>query len=318
MKRIIIFTTIALFCLQTVFADKIILRNADIIEGEIILIGDENLKYRKPGENFDREIAISNIFKIKFNNGEEQIFKKTQVTTPKTTSSTKNQLIQTEPDWNSMPQASRTYQVGDWFSENGVEGIVIWTTEDGRHGRIIHHKNFYTISNMPKAFFTGPTDIALGMNDKSNGYANLQAVKNFIANNPQYPLSMFPMLEDLLRLGDGWYLPSIEELIYFEMLCNRDITVLRKNHKYEGKTIKCIKLINYTSKAHGGDKINTESYKLSSTEDYSNGGAAQGQELLYGYPVKPQFALYIRETSVKNSLSIRNRPILPIIPFHLF
>lgn len=319
MKRIILSAIIALSCIQIVFADKIILRNSEILEGTITLISDEIVKYKKPGEKFDRDIAISEIFKIKYNNGEEEVFKATQTSSPiQSASPNEYKLVQTEPDWNSMPPASKVYQIGDWYSENGVEGVVIWTTKDGLHGRIIYPKKFYTISNMPKPFFTGPIDIAIGMNDTSNGYANLLAVLNFIEKNPQYPLSMFPIVEDLLKAGVGWYLPSIQEIEYFEMLCRQEVTVAQQGHKYYGKTIKWSKLINHTLKAHGGDKLNTEAYTISSTEAYCNGGASQGQELLYGDPVNPQFAFYKREVGVKSSFCIRNRAILTCTPFHLF
>lgn len=318
MKRIILSAIIALSCVQIIFADRIILRNTDILEGKITLVGDEIIKYTKTGENFDKEVAISDIFKIKYDNGEETVFKSSQTTPNQSVSPDHYQLVQTEPDWDSMPQASQVCQVGDWYSENGIEGVVIWTTEDGRHGRIIYPKKFYTVSNLPKPFFTGPVDIAIGTNDASNGYANLQTILKFIENNPQYPLSMFPLVEDLLKAGGGWYLPSIQEIEYLEMLCQQEVTIAKQNHKYSGKTIKYKKLINHTLKSNGGDKLSTEAYTISSTEGYCHGGASQGLELLFGDPVNPQFALYKREVYEKSSFCIRNRAVLTCTPFHLF
>lgn len=311
MKRITLFVIVTIFCLHVSFADQIILRSADIIDGTVTMVGDEIVKYQKPGETFEREIAISNLFKIKYGNGEETVFIKHK--TKQNNTSPQNVLVQTDPDWNAMPPASRVYHVGDWYSENGVEGVVIWTTQDGRHGKIVYPK---TLNNERSAYFIGPMNVPFGMNDLSNGYANHQAVLQFILDNPQYSISMFPILEILLKIGDGWYLPAILELEYYEKLRDNKIEYMGENKEYNGKTVKWGKIIDSTAKAYGGEKV-FDYYYLSSTEGYSMGGSSGTLEALLGEPQEPQFALYKREHHGKSILCVRSNG-LTCIAFHLF
>lgn len=322
---------LSLWCVSAALADSIITRSADIIECKVTQVGDAVVKYRKAGENFDREISRGDVFKVKYDNGEEECFPAAgqydNAPVARQAAGMQNRVAprsyvntETEPDWSAFPPASRQYHVGDWYSENGVEGIVIWTTPDGRHGRIINKKKFNDSKmRAPSPFFKGKTDFALGMTDRSNGYANLLAMNKFIASYPGNVADDFPITRIISTLGPGWYLPSIMEIEYFDRLRDTEVVYAGENQKFAGKRVKWHKIIDNVSKAHGGDKLNY-AYLLSSTEVYAAGGASATFETLYGDPKDPQFALLkfdgvIEGSNVKPYL--RNRG-LPFLAFHLF
>lgn len=309
-------------CAFTASADQIVTRTADVFECTVSSVNETNVKYRKPGETFDREILISDIFKIKYTNGEEDNFAniKHQASRQHEGLSESGQYIntETEPDWSLLPPAQHTYQTGDWYSENGVEGIVIWTTPDGLHGRIIHKDKWNAAKfKKPVAFFTGPTDICLGMKDITNGYANMLSLKEFMHSNPKYPIEMFPIQKIASDIGEGWYLPSIKELEYLSILRETSVTYSGSNPEFRGKTMAWRKIINSVSKRHGG--VNHDDYyKLSSTETYSQGEAAATFEVLYGDPSSPQFALFKLENGAEIRQVIRDEGRCPFYLFHLF
>ncbi|MDE7411869.1 MAG: hypothetical protein K2M94_07510 [Paramuribaculum sp.] len=321
MKRLIITLTAILSGIGLCKADKIVTRSADIIECTVTEISDNAIKYRKPGEKFEREITRKDIFKIKYDNGEETVIKPSESTVRVQQQSViqNNQYVNvaTTPDWNALPPASRIYHVGDWYSENGVEGIVIYTTPDGLHGRIVHPKQFKSSAYHPKSFFKGPTDVPFGMNDLSNGYANMVALNRFISANPQYTPDMYPIYTEYIKpLGDGWYIPSIKELEYYQNLRDQKTVYTGDIEKFKGKTVKYHKIFDHQAKKHDGDK-HYSYYYLSSTEIYSPGGASVTFQSIYGDPATPQFALMKYEHDKPSKAVVRTMG-LPILAFHLF
>jgi len=320
MKRFLILLSVYILGNLSGDADIIVTRLAESIDCKVVAIDDAVVKYRKTGEKFDREIPLADVFKVKYDNGDEDNFAH-RTSSPSSVKDLRMESVvntSTEPDWASLPEVSRRYQIGDWYSENGVEGIVIWTTPDGRHGRIINKEKFNNSkSRYPKAFFTGPTDICLGMTDMTNGYANMLSLKRFIRENPQYTPDMFPIQQIIDGLGDGWYLPAIKEIEYFYNLRENKVVYSGDNPEFKGKTVLWGKIFNSVSKKHGGVKHN-EHYSLSSTETYSQGGATAMFETLYGDPQSPQYALYRLEHKASTKPVIRNKGKFPFYAFHLF
>lgn len=320
MKRLITTLTIIQSCIYLCNADKIITRNADIIDCTVTMVGDNAIKYRKPDENFEREIKREDIFKIKYDNGENTFIKPSESTAraqQQPDIQGKQYInVATTPDWNSLPPASRVYQIGDWYSENGVEGIVIYTTPDGLHGRIVHPKQFQ--NKHKKSFFIGPTNISFGMNDLTNGYANMMAMKRFISANPQYTPDMFPLYSEFIKpRGEGWYIPAINELKYYQNLRNKDTIYTGDIEKYKGKAVKYHKIIDSQAKMHGGNRHYANRY-LSSSEVFSPGGAPKLFQTLYGDPAIPQFTLIKYEKNKPSKATVRSYGDFPILAFHLF
>lgn len=321
MKRSVLLILALLTCCGA-FADKIITTAADIIECTVSEIGDDVVKYRKPDETFVREIARTKVFKIKYDSGSEDVLKgDSRIATEQSAPEPAQQsgLVSTEPNWSTFAPAPRDYHIGDWYSENGVEGVVIYTTDDFRHGIIINKKKFGA-GFKQKALFTGPTNIAIGMNDRLNGYANMLALKAFMTANPQYTADMFPVQQVLDGLGDGWYLPAIDEVDYFFNLSKTTVAYTGENTKFCGKTVAWGKIFNSVSKQHGGSSHN-EDYLLSSTEVYSQGGASAPFRVLYGDTDKPQYAVLKYDVEITGLVIkpvARNEGKVPFYAFHIF
>lgn len=96
------------------------------------------------------------------------------------------------------------YQVGDLYDQNGKTGIVFWTTDGGRHGKIV------SLTGSEAAWQTGKGIEAVGAADQQNGAANLDSVAR-----QQNWQKRFPAFAWCAELGEGWYLPAIGE---FEQL----------------------------------------------------------------------------------------------------
>ena len=99
---------------------------------------------------------------------------------------------------------SAPYKIGDFYNENGKTGIVFEVNSDGTSGKI------YTISPVSEARWASDqseVDNLVGANDSSDGANNLEAVMRI----PDWQ-SKYPAFAACAKLGDGWYLPAIDEL----------------------------------------------------------------------------------------------------------
>ncbi len=133
---------------------------------------------------------------------------------------------------------TRTYKVGDYYNENGKEGVVFKVTDGGRHGKIV---------SLDEAELQWCTDeqydkrIALGLTDEKNGKANTDKMVQR-GDKDQYPAFVW-----CRKKGADWYLPA----------------------KYELKAIyNNQSAINSTLAEYGGAKLRTR-YYWSSTETES-------------------------------------------------
>ena len=106
-----------------------------------------------------------------------------------------------------QPSNGEVYSIGDIYNKNGLKGVVIMLTDAGRHGLImsldeaclawckLHRKQLK----------------AVGASDRHDGLNNMAAVEKYIADN-NLSWSDFPAFEWCRAKGEGWYLPSINEL----------------------------------------------------------------------------------------------------------
>ncbi len=96
------------------------------------------------------------------------------------------------------------YKVGDYYNENGKEGVVFEVWDNGRHGRIVSldetELQWCTYEQYTR-------EITLGLTNKSDGKANTDKVMQRGDSN-QYPAFVW-----CRNKGADWYLPAKEELI---------------------------------------------------------------------------------------------------------
>ena len=151
----------------------------------------------------------------------------------------------------------KTYKVGDYYNENGKEGVVFWVDETGKHGKIVGMKEWFNIDDPT----VNPVDFLWTTLKESNktkfvaksrvdGKKNMEAIMSFPNWREEYP-----PLAWCANLGKDWYIPAIEELLLF----------------YENKDLS--KKIDAILVQHGGDSIREMGGKIpkgyySSTEEF--------------------------------------------------
>ena len=139
----------------------------------------------------------------------------TEAPTPKPIPKSKPTPKQPTP----TPIPTKTYKVGDYYDDGKKQGVVFEVTADGQHGKIVSltespdklqwavDKNFGSLFNRDN-----PSNNLIGANDKYNGANNMVEVKRIAGWHVKYPA--FAWCADL---GEGWYLPAIEELKKFTL-----------------------------------------------------------------------------------------------------
>ncbi len=98
------------------------------------------------------------------------------------------------------PAAAKVYAAGDYYNENGREGIVFEADETGRHGKIM------SLSDLPEAAWATVGD-RTEATDREEGMKNLLAIRLIEGWREK-----FPAFAACAALGEGWYLPAYEEM----------------------------------------------------------------------------------------------------------
>ena len=106
----------------------------------------------------------------------------------------------------SSSSGSQAYKVGDYYNVNGKQGVVFWVDETGKHGKIVS----LTESRLQWASDETEQKRLIGADDENNGANNMAVVKQIADWQSKYPA--FKWCADL---GEGWYLPAINELELF-------------------------------------------------------------------------------------------------------
>lgn len=104
----------------------------------------------------------------------------------------------------------RTYKIGDYYHENGKEGIVFEVDATGRHGKIM------AMHDLPEALAWCTDEEWNKWKDQNkmigaiytqDGMKNLEVVHRIPGWREKYPV-----FAACAKLGEGWYLPAEEEL----------------------------------------------------------------------------------------------------------
>ena len=97
----------------------------------------------------------------------------------------------------------KTYKIGDYYNENGKEGVVFEVSEDGRHGKIVS-------LDQTKAQWC--TKAQHKKNVISRAYSKIDGKENTDMVVSWENLTEYPAFYWCRNKGKDWYLPSIEEL----------------------------------------------------------------------------------------------------------
>ena len=104
----------------------------------------------------------------------------------------------------------KIYKVGDYYNENGKQGVVFEVSADGRHGKIVSMKQ--SAEQLQWSSDKTEQKRLIGANSTTDGAYNTAKVK---ARRDWQ--SKYPAVKWCADLGEGWYLPSLEELKVFTL-----------------------------------------------------------------------------------------------------
>lgn len=181
--------------------DIILLRNGDELKAVVKEIGTEEVRYTAWPEGSGPLLTLSadDIFRIAFQNGETQMF--------------------------GSPASDSVYEIGDIYDRNGLKGIVVHTTDGGRHGLIMSlispfYENWKTAKHDEKMWCSRSlASQAIGMTDDNDGMNNQRTLAQAIKANG-LSWDDFPAFKLCVEMGDGWYLPAINEVEYIVRAMN--------------------------------------------------------------------------------------------------
>ena len=105
----------------------------------------------------------------------------------------------------SQPTTGKIYKIGDYYNENGKEGVVFEVSADGRSGKIV--SLVQTTSMVKWTNDSYEERRTIGADDTVDGSVNMAKAMS-IANWQ----TKFPAFKWCADLGEGWYLPALQEL----------------------------------------------------------------------------------------------------------
>ena len=200
--------------------DIILLRNGDELKAVVKEIGTEEVRYAVWPEGIGPLLTLSadDIFRITLQNGETQMF--------------------------GSSASDGIYEIGDIYDRNGLKGIVVHTTDGGRHGLIMslilphspHHvyEKYKRFKKDDEKMWCSRAIGAqtVGLTDEEDGMNNLRILAQAIEANG-LSWDDFPAFKLCVEMGDGWYLPAFQEVECIVMAMNegsllRDMFALQR------------------------------------------------------------------------------------------
>ena len=159
-----------------------------------IFVGNHSVKITKTGYlDYTQTVTIDEGKTVTINT----TLTKQTAATPAATSPTTTKGITSAP-----------YKVGDYYNDGKKEGVVFEVSADGKHGKIVSMTQ--SASTLQWASDETEQKRLVGAYSRTDGAANMAIIKSISDWKSKYPA--FKWCADL---GDGWYLPAIEELKKF-------------------------------------------------------------------------------------------------------
>ncbi len=291
MKKTILFLLMTLGCVLGVSAQDLIVKiDASQIEAKVTEISPEQIRFKKftnlEGPTY--VLPTREVHYIKFSNGETEYFNREQQipatpaapVTPATPESPVTPVTPVAPvapavtesaPVESQPAPSRPeneyrennkraytyyrqgYTPGDIYDRDGVRGLVVVVDESGMHGLLMSFDEM----NLQWSTFRKPEWKTIGASERGDGAVNMATVEQYIA---EHGLSWdnFPAFKWCREKGEGWYLPSIDEM-------------LKIGHNYNGGSRLHVNRdsrskFNDNLRKSGGERMDRIVYYFTSTE----------------------------------------------------
>lgn len=148
----------------------------------------------------------------------------------------------------------KRYTPGDYYEANGIRALVVAVDQSGQHGLLMSLDEI----NTQWSVFRKPDLKTVGATERSDGAKNMEIVAQYIADH-QLSWDDFPAFKWCRDKGEGWYLPSIDEMLTI-------------GHNYNGGSRlhvnrQCRSRFNDNLREHGGERMDRLVYYFSSTEN---------------------------------------------------
>lgn len=146
-----------------------------------------------------------------------------------------------------------TYEVGQYYDYMGVRGVICHVTPNGKHGLILSLDEVM----IDWSTFRKGSLCEVGATSTTDGAANMAAVAKYIADN-NLSWDNFPAFKWCREKGEGWYLPSIDEMLTISNNYNGGNRLRNDRHARIA--------FNDSLKNHNGARMDNKCYYFSSTE----------------------------------------------------
>lgn len=246
--------------------DLIVKTDASQVEARVLEISPDAVRYKR-SSNPDGPtyvLPVAEIRYIRYANGEVEYYAKEVPAEPLTPARSAGEAQeQAAGETEAAPQAEaprpapeyvlRRYEVGDLYDRDGVKGVVCIVSDEGTHGLVISLEQIY----LTWSEFRKPDLRTVGAGNRTDGEENMRTVEAYIAANG-LSWDDFPAFKWCREQGEGWYLPSIDELLTIGHNYNGG-SRMKNNRQARNK-------FNDALKDAGGKRMDRMVYYFSSTE----------------------------------------------------
>ena len=240
--------------------DIIIKQDGAEIAATVTEINDTEIKYRQAGKSVVYTLSKQDVFMIKYANGSKDMFGEQTAVAVET-----EEVVPIPAEYAyPYPPVSRAYAMGDLFDEGGVKGIVFSVWDEGRHGLIVSLPELAANSFSNKGFWLRyighdtAWDFLTYAQDKDDGWNNRLKIEDCM-NKTGLTWDNFPAFKWCNELGEGWYMPSYNEL-YKLFLC------FNAGQEY-GSNFAAKKTFNSILRKAGGKPLSDDAYRSSTEYD---------------------------------------------------
>ena len=267
MKKLL-FVLFAVWCgaMTAAAQDLIVKTDASQVEARVLEISPDAVRYKRfsnpDGPTY--VLPVAEIRYIRYANGEVEYYAKEVPAEPLTPARSAGEAQeQAAGETEAAPQAEaprpapeyvlRRYEVGDLYDRDGVKGVVCIVSDEGTHGLVISLEQIY----LTWSEFRKPDLRTVGAGNRTDGEENMRTVEAYIAANG-LSWDDFPACKWCREPGEGWYLPSIDELLTIGHNYNGG-SRMKNNRQARNK-------FNDALKDAGGKRMDRMVYYFSSTE----------------------------------------------------
>lgn len=267
MKKLL-FVLFAVWCgaMTAAAQDLIVKTDASQVEARVLEISPDAVRYKRfsnpDGPTY--VLPVAEIRYIRYANGEVEYYAKEVPAEPLTPARSAGEAQeQAAGETEAAPQAEaprpapeyvlRRYEVGDLYDRDGVKGVVCIVSDEGTHGLVISLEQIY----LTWSEFRKPDLRTVGAGNRTDGEENMRTVEAYISANG-LSWDDFPAFKWCRERGEGWYLPSIDELLTIGHNYNGG-SRMKNNRQARNK-------FNDALKDAGGKRMDRMVYYFSSTE----------------------------------------------------